>query len=403
MNHRLGFGVFLAPHHPIGEHPTLQFERDLELAEWLDDLQYDEFWVGEHHSAGWETIASPEMFLVGAAMRTKRIRLGTGVVSIPYHHPFNVAQRIVQLDHMSRGRAMLGVGPGALPSDAFMLGIDPMTQRDRMDEGLGVILRLLGEDEPFSFKGSFFELNDAALQIRPLQEKIPVACASTISPSGMKAAGKHGTGVLSIASYSEEGLQALPTQWHFGEMSAKEHGHTIDRRDWRIVIPFHLSDSKEQALREVGEGLKKWQNEYIVGILGSPQRHPFSDGYEAAKRMTEFGGAIIGTPDDAVEKIARLQELAGGFGTILAFAHDWTNREQQLRSYEMIARYVMPRVQGMIRPIQRSADRVTAKKGELMQAASGAVLKAIRDFNATHPREDAGPKKSSGPKVREGL
>jgi limonene 1,2-monooxygenase len=387
MNHRLGFGVFLAPHHPIGEHPTLQLERDLELAEWLDDLQYDEFWVGEHHSAGWETIGSPELFLAAAAMRTRRIRLGTGVVSIPYHHPFNVAERIVQLDHLSRGRAMLGVGPGALPSDAVMLGIDPMTQRERMDEGLGVIIRLLTEDEPFSVKGSFFDLHDAALQIRPLQERIPIACASTISPSGMKVAGKYGVGVLSIASYSEEGLQALPTQWNFGETSAREHGNQLDRRDWRIVIPFHLSDSREQALREVADGLKRWQNEYIVGILGSPQRHPFSDGYEAAKRMTDHGGAIIGTPDEAVDKIAKLQQLSGGFGTILAFAHDWTTREQQLRSYEMVARYVMPRVQGMIRPIERSAERVTAKKEELMNAASGAILKAIRDYNATHPRQ----------------
>jgi limonene 1,2-monooxygenase len=211
MTQRLGFGAFLAPHHPIGEHPTLQLQRDLEFAQLLDELHYDEFWVGEHHSAGWETIASPEMFLVAAAERTKRIKLGTGVVSIPYHHPFNVAQRMVMLDHLSHGRAMLGVGPGALPSDAVMLGIDPMTQRDRMDEGLGVILRLLNEEEPFSYKGSWFELNNAALQIRPLQEKIPVAVASTISPSGMKTAGKYGAGVLSIASYSEEGLMALPT------------------------------------------------------------------------------------------------------------------------------------------------------------------------------------------------
>ena len=165
-------------------------QRDLNWPQWLDELHYDEFWVGEHHSAGWETIASPEMFLVAAAERTKRIKLGTGVVSIPYHHPFNVAQRIVMLDHLSHGRAMLGVGPGALPSDAFMLGIDPMTQRDRMDEGLGVILRLLTTDEPFSYKGSWFELNNAALQIRPLQEKIPVAVASTISPSGMKMRGQ---------------------------------------------------------------------------------------------------------------------------------------------------------------------------------------------------------------------
>ncbi|HKM99333.1 MAG TPA: LLM class flavin-dependent oxidoreductase [Candidatus Binataceae bacterium] len=387
MNQRLGFGVFLAPHHPIGEHPTLQFQRDLELAAWLDQLHFDEFWVGEHHSGGWETIASPEMFLVAAAERTRRIRLGTGVVSIPYHHPFNVAQRIVQLDHLSHGRAMLGVGPGALPSDAVMLGIDPMTQRDRMDEGLGVILRLLNSEEPFSYKGSWFELNNAALQLRPLQEKIPVAAASTISPSGMKCAGKYGIGVLSVASYSEEGLQALPTQWNFGETSAKEYGQKIDRNEWRIVVPFHLAESKEQALREIGAGLKRWQNEYIVGILGTPQRVPFDDGYEAAKRMTEFGGAIIGTPDDAIGKLERLQELSGGFGTILCFAHDWANREQTLRSYEMIARYVMPRCQGLIRPIQNSADRVQANKQELMQKASGAILKAIHDYNAVHPRQ----------------
>ena len=164
-----------------------------------------------------------------------------------------------------------------------------------------------------------------------------------------------------------------------------------------------IVEQAQEDMREVAEGLKRWQNEYIVGILGSPQRHPFSDGYEAAKRMTEFGGAIIGTPDDAVEKIAKLQELSGGFGTILGFGHDWTNRDQQHRSYEMIARYVMPRVNGLIRPIERSAERVTAKKEELMKAASGAVLKAIRDFNATHPREDKGAKKSPEPKVREGL
>jgi limonene 1,2-monooxygenase len=293
----------------------------------------------------------------------------------------------VMLDHLSHGRAMLGVGPGALPSDAVMLGIDPMTQRDRMDEGLGVIIRLLTEDEPFSYKGSWFELNDAALQIRPLQEKIPIAVASTISPSGMKTAGKYGAGVLSVASYSEEGLMALPTQWNFGETSAKEFGNTIDRANWRIVMPFHLAESKEQAMREVAAGLQKWQNEYIVGILGTPNRPTFPDGYEAAKRMSEYGGAIFGTPEDALERIAQLQKLSGGFGTILSFAHDWATRPQMMRSYELLARYVMPRCQGLIKPIEASAARVTANKEALMEKAGGAILKAIRDYNAVHPRQ----------------
>ena len=87
-------------------------------------------------------IASPEMFLAAAGERTKRIKLATGVVSLPYHHPFNVAQRMVQLDHMTGGRAIFGSGPGALPSDAHTLGIDPMVQRDRQDEAIGVIRRL---------------------------------------------------------------------------------------------------------------------------------------------------------------------------------------------------------------------------------------------------------------------
>src|SRR2546423_13714584 len=135
---RMKFGIFLAPFHPLGETPTQSIERDLDLIQWLDHLGYDEAWVGEHHSAGWEIIASPEVFIATAAERTKHIRLGTGVVSLPYHNPLMTANRIIQLDHQTRGRVMLGVGPGLLPSDAMMLGINPMTQRDRMLEGIQV-------------------------------------------------------------------------------------------------------------------------------------------------------------------------------------------------------------------------------------------------------------------------
>src|ERR1051325_9635253 len=140
---RMRFGIFLAPFHRYYENPTLSLERDLRLIELLDERGYDEAWIGEHHSAGWETIASPEVFIAMAAQRTRQIKLGTGVVSLPYHHPLILADRMVQLDHMTRGRAMLGVGPGALSSDAYMLGIPAETQRVRMDESLGAIMRLL--------------------------------------------------------------------------------------------------------------------------------------------------------------------------------------------------------------------------------------------------------------------
>jgi len=386
MSMSMRFGAFLAPHHPIGEHPTLQLRRDLELAAQLDELGYDEFWVGEHHSGGWETIGHPELFLAAAGERTSRIRLGTGVVSLPYHHPYNVAGRIVQLDHLTRGRAMLGVGPGALPSDARTHGIPPALLRERMDEALGVILRLLREDAPVTHKSDWFELHEAALQLKPLQAELPVAVASSISPAGMSCAGKYGVGVLSVASYSEEGLQALPTQWGFAETYARENGNSVDRANWRVVMPWHLAETKEQALREVADGVAHWHNAYNVEILGRPGAEPVSDAAGFARAMDRRGGAIFGTPDDAVAAIARLQEIAGGFGTLLAFAHDWARHEATRRSYDLFARYVIPRVNGLIAPLQRSADFVSANKTELMDGGSQAILAAIRKHNATHPR-----------------
>ena len=147
---RMKFGVFIAPFHHVGESPTLAMDRNLELIEWLDTLGYDEAYIGEHHSAGWETISSPEIF-IAAAGRTRKIRLGTEVISLPYHHPYMVSSRMVFLDHLTNGRVILGVGPGALTSDAVMLSIDPARQREMMDESLNIIMRLFTETEPITY------------------------------------------------------------------------------------------------------------------------------------------------------------------------------------------------------------------------------------------------------------
>src|SRR5207247_2331327 len=168
MAHKgMTFGIFLAPFHRVGENPTLALTRDMELIEWLDYLGYDEVWVGEHHSAGWELIASPEVFIAAAAERTRHIKLGSGVTSLPYHHPLMVAERFVQLDHMTRGRSMLGCGPGALVSDAYMMGIEPVMQRPRMDEAWDGIMLLLKCDEPVPMKTDWLELRQARLHLAP--------------------------------------------------------------------------------------------------------------------------------------------------------------------------------------------------------------------------------------------
>jgi limonene 1,2-monooxygenase len=378
---RTRFGTFLAPHHPIGEHPTLQFQRDLDFAAHLDRLGYDEFWCGEHHSTGWEMIASPEMFLAAAGQRTHTIKLGTGVVSLPYHHPFNVAQRIVQLDHMTKGRAMFGSGPGALPSDASMLGIDPMVQRDRQDEALSVIIPML-RGERVTCDSDWFTMRDAGLQILPLQDDMPMAAASSISPSGMQLAGKYGMGVISIASTSSDGIAALPTQWAFAEESAAQHGQTVDRRNWRVLMSWHIAETREQARNEAVHGLQRWHNEYNVRVLGRPGALHVDNEWDLMDQITAGGAqgggaAVVGTPDDLVAAIRNLQTITGGFGVVLGFAHDWADREATMRSWELVARYVVPEINGWVRPQQASAQYVADRKGDLMAGASAAVMSKI--------------------------
>lgn len=380
---KLRFGAFIAPHHPIGESPRLQFQRDLDLVEMLDKLGYDEFWCGEHHSTGWEVIASPEMFLAAAGQRTHNIKLGTGVVSLPYHHPFNVAQRMVQLDHMTGGRAIFGSGPGALPSDAYVLGIDPMVQRDQQDEAIGVIRRLLRGEERFSHKSDWFELNDVKLQLLPLQDDMPFAVASMVSPSGMTLAGKHGTGVLSIGSMSTAGLDALPTQWQFAEDAAAKYGNQVDRKDWRIVMSWHIAESKKEAQKQAKNGLYRWHNEYTVGTLMRPGAKPFKSPKHAVKEMSNAAGAsVIGTPDDLIEAIREMINLTGGFGTVVGFAHDWANPENTSRSWDMVARYVMPEVNGMLDAYRESQQHVINNRASFDRAGEAVTAKIMGNEKA---------------------
>ena len=379
---RIRFGAFLAPHHPVGEHPMLQFRRDLDLAAHLDRLGYDEFWCGEHHSSGWEMIASPEMFLAAAAERTHRIRLATGVVSLPYHHPFNVAQRMVQLDHMSGGRAIFGSGPGALSSDAHALGIDPMVLRDRQDEAIPIIRRLM-RGERITYKGEWFTLQDAALQLLPLQEEMPFAVASQISPSGMTLAGKHGIGIISIGSMSAEGLNALPTQWGFAEAAAAKHGQVVDRRNWRVLLSWHVAETREKARAEAGPGLMKHHNEYILGTLQRPNAQPFSTPDEAVDKtaFSEGSSATIGTPDDLVRTIRNVLKVSGGFGTAVGFVHDWASPENTMRSWDMVARYVVPEINGYLRELRKSQDYVINNR-ESFDRGRDAVMAKIKENDA---------------------
>ena len=382
---RMKFGVFMAPFHRVGENPTLALERDLELLQWLDTLGFDEAYIGEHHSAGWETIASPEMFMATAAERTRHIRLGTGVTSLPYHHPFMVANRMVLLDHLTRGRVILGCGPGALASDALMLGIKPERQRAMMEESLDAIVRLMSSTEPYTVKTDWFEMNDAVLQLRPYQDPIvPVAVASVASPAGVTLAGKHGAAVLSL-SVPRDTIRktSLAELWSIAEETAAEHDKEMHREDWGIVMGMHLAESKEQAFNDIRQGSGNIVTEYFGETLGNPVPDVPRD--QIVDYMVDHNQWIVGTPDDCIAGIERLQEISGGFGKFMIRVEDWAPRDKIHRSYELLARYVMPHFQGSVQGIEISRDWASERR-EALQANRYVGIKSATD------RFDAGRK-----------
>jgi limonene 1,2-monooxygenase len=380
------FGIFMGPFHRVGENPTLAMDRDLELVQWLDYLGFDEAWIGEHHSAGWEIISSPEIFIAAAAERTRHIKLGTGVISLPYHHPLMVANWMVQLDHMTHGRVMMGVGPGALPSDAYMMGIDHTAQRPRMDEALGIILRLFIETEPITYKSDWFELREALLQLRPYQRPyMPVAVASVQSPAGVVLAGKYGAAVLTITvprDPSPNNESDLKNLWAIAEESAAEHGQEMRREDWRLVLPVHLAESRQEARAEARLGAGRYLREYSEGTNG---RRPIFDGPldKVIDFMADAGLWIVGTPDDCIEGIKRLDEQSGGYGGFLVQTVDWAPRDKMLHSYELLARYVMPQFQGSVLSTAASNRWASERRETLMAGRTSAIERARQDYAAS--------------------
>jgi limonene 1,2-monooxygenase len=375
------FGIFLAPFHDVGQNPTLALQRDLDLLVHLDRLGFDEAWIGEHHSGGFELIASPEVFVATAAERTRHLRLGSGVNSLPYHQPLMLADRFVLLDHLTRGRVILGCGPGQLTSDALMMGIPPDTQRPRMEEALDAIVRLL-HGETVTAHTDWFTLEDARLQLAPYSPQgLDMAVAASLSPAGPRAAGRYGLGLLSIGATTEIGFDVLAHHWDVMEQRAAEFGQHADRSRWRLVGPMHLADSKEQARRDVEFGILPFAR-YFRHVLPASPVGDADDIPGILDFCDQTGFAVIGTPDDAIRQLERLEQQSGGFGTFLVFGHEWADREATFKSYELLARYVMPHFQRQLEPIQASYDWVAGSGGRFVDAATNAINKAIEDHAA---------------------
>ncbi|MGE4303318.1 MAG: LLM class flavin-dependent oxidoreductase [Novosphingobium sp.] len=336
----LQHGLFIAPYHDVNESPTIGLRRDLEIVEWVDRLGFAEAWFGEHHSTGWETICSPELMIAAAAERTSRIRLGTGVVSMPYHNPLMVANRILQLDYMTMGRVIFGMGPGLLPTDADMIGVDIKSLREKLTEVAEIIVPLLSGEE-VTHKTDWYTLNKARTHLLPYTQPHPeITVASAITPSGGMLAGKYGFGMLCVAATETAGFDVLDENWKIANEVAAETGVEMDSAKLRLVVPMHVAPTREKARADVAEGLARWV-EYFDRVAPAGMRGMSGAG-DPAELLVNAGRAVIGTPDDAIAMIEKLQAKQGEFGVVLLQAHNWAEWEETKKSYELYARFVMP-------------------------------------------------------------
>jgi limonene 1,2-monooxygenase len=377
---KLRFGYFIAPFHRPGTNPTLALQRDLEFIEHLDALGFDEVWMGEHHSAGSEIISSPEIFIAAAAQRAKRIRFATGVISLSYHNPLWVADRLMLLDHLTHGRVIGGVGPGSLPTDSAMIGLTPTDTRELLETNLDIVVRLLA-GETVSAKTPTHQLENARLQLAPYSDTIPLAVAAVASPTGARLAGKHGIGLLSIgATLTVEGFNALSYHWDIVEERAAAFGNQVDRTNWSLVGLFHVAETEKQAREEVRFGIEPWFR-YFQQVAAFPQMAMPGDQIdEMIDVINNNGTGVIGTPEQARAQVERLWDQSGGFGSMLQMGHEWANPAATRRSAELFAAEVIPHFQGQAQPTLDAARRAGDAREALAQTQLDAVAHMTKKY-----------------------
>jgi limonene 1,2-monooxygenase len=390
LSSSMQFGTFMAPIHPPTHSISSDIGHDLALVEYMDELGFDEACFGEHHTGGHEIYTSPEVMIAAAAARTKRIRLGTGVASLAYRHPLIIADTMAFLDHLTKGRVFFGVGPGALPGDARMMGIDYTDNRRRMEESMDAIMHLFTSDEPLTVDKGWFKIEEGFLNYKSYQRPHPpMAVASVASPGGPRVAGKFGLPLLSLTGQNGANVKIIADHWQIMETRSIEFGVApAPRADWRLVGPMHIAESRADAERDVQYGLADWMKYFfrlpveflkLRDELGN-EVHDATD--VEVIRGTGFG--VIGTPDDAIAHIERLQASTGGFGKFMFLQHAWANPGATMRSMDLFAQYVMPHFQDGLSRRQARWDYDAVRLKETVGDITSGMKEAQDRHNAEY-------------------
>ncbi len=348
------FGLFTMPEHPPRENWTLSYDRDIADIVLAEKLGFAEYWVGEHHTGGYENVPVAEYMIAKASAVTSTIRLGTGVVNLPYHEPFLVAERLAFLDHLTHGRLEYGFGGGGLPTDRALFQMPAEEATPRMNESMEIVWQLLTSDEPVSYQGQFWQYENRQLQVGPHQVVPPFAIAGLTGTHNYAKCGARGWSPLSVyfaPLFADQNEFAPDLRQHADAITKAAAEAGLDpeaaRAQWRISREVYVADSRNDAMNEIRAGVRS-SYEYLLGLgLGALMKPDIEmpDAELTFEWMAETIPWIIGSPEDCVRQIQEVEETVGGFGTLLINSRDWTTTDRWNRSLELFARYVVPQFQ----------------------------------------------------------
>ncbi len=364
-------GYFSMPSHPPERDLKQGFEFDLDVIRWLDELGYQEAWIGEHHTAPWEPHPAPDLLVSAGFRETKNIRLGPGGFLLPYHHPAELANRVALLDHISDGRLNFGVAASGLPSDWSMFNVDGMSGQNRAmtREALDIILKMWSTDEPFEYAGYFWTVRNPEEMfgflrphLKPKQTPHPPIGVAGLSKGSdtLKLAGEKGYLPMSL----NLNPAYVSSHWESVEIGAEVSGLTPSRADWRLVREVFVADTDEEAWKlSVESNMGRMMGEYFLPLLENfgffeflkhDQSVPDSDITPAYCAKHNW---IIGSPDTVAEKIAKIYDDVGGFGQLLVFGFDYVDNPTAWRhSLELLAKEVRPKVAHLTPGLQSAAE-----------------------------------------------
>jgi alkanesulfonate monooxygenase SsuD/methylene tetrahydromethanopterin reductase-like flavin-dependent oxidoreductase (luciferase family) len=349
-------GIFIMPFHDPAKPAARCYDEDLELIIRAEELGFDEFWIGEHHTMRYENIVMPEIFVARALGETKTIRLGPAPVCVQQHHPAHVACRLAFLDHLSKGRLNLAFGASGVTSDHELYGTEPKNSAEMVDEAIEVILQLWSSDPPYHFDGKYWKIHlektvDAETGIgyipKPYQKPHPpiaIPGMSRNSPS-MRSAAQRGHQPFGHCLIPGNVLADL---WLTYERAALEAGRQPDRADWKIARSIFLADTTKEARQRARTNSLGRCYEYIGRLLEKGL------GKKLYKRDLAMSDAdcnldylmteqiIAGDVDEVLRRLMALIDETGPFGTLVLMGYDWDDKASWLRSIELFSKELMP-------------------------------------------------------------